>query len=161
MITDLLGLTYGFIPRHAKQYEHLADRMTEAITAYATEVAAGTFPTAENSSSMDAAVLAEVLGAGELDRAALARAATMLRRADPPRPRPLAPFSSVTRDKVGRRPVRRSGGRCIAIGFAVMFSGSAATCMDGPSGVDRVRIAADVMPAVHGATRRNLPGLDS
>ncbi len=78
VITDLLGLTYGFIPRHAKQYEHLADRMTEAISAFAADVAAGTFPTAENSSSMDAAVLEEVLGSGELDRAALARAAAMM-----------------------------------------------------------------------------------
>ncbi len=75
VITDLLGLTYGFIPKHAKQYEHLADRMTEAITAYRDEVSAGTFPTAENSSAMDPDILAEVLGAGALDRAA---AATMM-----------------------------------------------------------------------------------
>ncbi len=44
VITDLLGLTYGFIPKHAKQYEHLADRMAEAVTAFATEVADGSFP---------------------------------------------------------------------------------------------------------------------
>jgi 3-methyl-2-oxobutanoate hydroxymethyltransferase len=75
VITDLLGLTYGFIPKHAKQYEHLADRMTEAITSYRDEVSAGTFPTAENSSAMDPDILAEVLGAGALDRAA---AATMM-----------------------------------------------------------------------------------
>ena len=86
VITDLLGLTYGFIPKHAKQYEHLADRMTEAITSYATKSSAGTFPTAENSSAMDPDILAEVLGAGALDRAA---AATMLARANPARPRPL------------------------------------------------------------------------
>ena len=70
VITDLLGLTYGFIPKHAKQYEHLADRMKEAITAYATDVESGAFPTAANSSSMDPAVLDEVLGSGELDRPA-------------------------------------------------------------------------------------------
>jgi 3-methyl-2-oxobutanoate hydroxymethyltransferase len=69
VITDLLGLTYGFIPKHAKRYEELGLRISEAVTAYATEVAAGTFPTAAHSSSMDAAVLAEVLGAGALDRA--------------------------------------------------------------------------------------------
>jgi 3-methyl-2-oxobutanoate hydroxymethyltransferase len=69
VITDLLGLTYGFIPKHAKQYEHIAERMTEAVSSYASEVAEGTFPTAENSSSMDPDVLAEVLGAGALDRA--------------------------------------------------------------------------------------------
>jgi 3-methyl-2-oxobutanoate hydroxymethyltransferase len=70
VITDLLGLTYGFIPKHAKQYEHLAQRMTDAVTSYATEVADGTFPRPENSSKMDPDILAEVLGAGALDRAA-------------------------------------------------------------------------------------------
>ena len=42
--------------------------MAEAVSSYAAEVTAGTFPTAEQSSSMDAAVLQEVLGAGALDR---------------------------------------------------------------------------------------------
>jgi 3-methyl-2-oxobutanoate hydroxymethyltransferase len=69
VITDLLGLTYGYIPRHAKQYEQLATRMATAVSAYAADVAAGTFPGPDNSSSMDAAVLEEVLGAGALDRA--------------------------------------------------------------------------------------------
>src|SRR4029078_128307 len=64
VITDLLGLTYGFIPKHAKQYEHLSQRMTEAVTSYAAEVADGSFPTPENSSKMDPDILAEVLGAG-------------------------------------------------------------------------------------------------
>lgn len=70
VITDLLGLTYGFIPRHARKYENLAERMTEAVSAYVADVSAGTFPTAEHSSSMDAEVLAEVLRGGLLDRAA-------------------------------------------------------------------------------------------
>jgi 3-methyl-2-oxobutanoate hydroxymethyltransferase len=69
VITDLLGLTYGFIPKHAKRYEELALRMSEAVTAYGADVAAGTFPGPEHSSSMDPEVLAEVLGAGALDRA--------------------------------------------------------------------------------------------
>ncbi len=69
VITDLLGLTYGFIPRHAKRYEELGLRMSEAVTAYATDVASGTFPGPEHSSKMDPEVLAEVLGAGALDRA--------------------------------------------------------------------------------------------
>ncbi len=69
VITDLLGLTYGFIPRHARKYENLAERMSEAVGAYAADVSAGSFPTAEHSSSIDAAVLAEVLGGGLLDRA--------------------------------------------------------------------------------------------
>ena len=77
VITDLLGLTYGFIPKHARKYENLADRMAEAISAYATDVAEGTFPAPENSSSMGPDVLAEVLGEGTLDRAAATAAASV------------------------------------------------------------------------------------
>jgi 3-methyl-2-oxobutanoate hydroxymethyltransferase len=65
VITDLLGLTYGFIPRHARRYENLADRISTAVSAYVSDVTAGTFPAAEHSSSMDVDVLAEVLGKGE------------------------------------------------------------------------------------------------
>jgi 3-methyl-2-oxobutanoate hydroxymethyltransferase len=70
VITDLLGLTYGFIPRHAKKYEELAQRMSDAVSAYAADVSAGTFPGAEHTSSIEPAVLEEVLGVGVLDRAA-------------------------------------------------------------------------------------------
>lgn len=69
VITDLLGLTYGFIPRHAKRYEELGLRISEAVTAYAAEVASGKFPGPEHSTSMNAEVLHEVLGTGALDRA--------------------------------------------------------------------------------------------
>ena len=69
VITDILGLTYGFIPKHAKKYEDLGVRIGDAIKAYASDVAAGTFPGPDNSSSMDPDILAEVLGAGTLDRA--------------------------------------------------------------------------------------------
>jgi 3-methyl-2-oxobutanoate hydroxymethyltransferase len=68
VITDLLGLTYGFTPRHAKKYENLSERIATAVSSYASEVDAGTFPGPEHSSTMDAAVLEEVLGAGALDR---------------------------------------------------------------------------------------------
>jgi 3-methyl-2-oxobutanoate hydroxymethyltransferase len=77
VITDLLGLTYGFIPKHARKYENIAERMSDAISAYATDVLEGTFPTAENSSSISAEVLAEVLGEGALDRAAATAAASV------------------------------------------------------------------------------------
>jgi len=69
VITDLLGLTYGFIPRHARKYENLAERISAAVGAYAVDVAAGDFPTAEHSSSMAPEVLDEVLGPGDADRA--------------------------------------------------------------------------------------------
>ena len=68
VITDLLGLTYGFIPKHAKKYEELATRMSAAITTYRDEVSAGTFPGPEHSASIDPLVLAEVLGTGAQDR---------------------------------------------------------------------------------------------
>jgi 3-methyl-2-oxobutanoate hydroxymethyltransferase len=74
VITDLLGLTYGFIPRHAKKYEELAKRMSDAVSAYAADVSAGTFPGEEHSSSIEPAVLEEVLGESELVRAAVASA---------------------------------------------------------------------------------------
>ncbi len=68
VITDMLGLTYGFTPRHAKKYEKLSERISAAVTTYTEEVTAGTFPGVEHSSSMDAAVLDDVLGDGPLDR---------------------------------------------------------------------------------------------
>lgn len=77
VITDLLGLTYGFIPKHARKYENLAERMAQAVGAYVADVTAGTFPAPENSSSIQPDVLAEVLGEGALDRAAATAAASV------------------------------------------------------------------------------------
>jgi len=71
VITDLLGLG-AFVPRHARTYAHIRDTILEAARAYATDVLAGAFPAAAESSRMDEAVLAEALGHGELDRAAAA-----------------------------------------------------------------------------------------
>ena len=67
VITDLLGLG-SFIPRHARPYADLRQAIRDAATAYATDVVAGTFPSASQSSRMDESVLANVLGTGELDR---------------------------------------------------------------------------------------------
>jgi 3-methyl-2-oxobutanoate hydroxymethyltransferase len=71
VITDLLGLG-SFVPRHARPYAHVRETIMEAARAYASDVAAGAFPTAAESSRMDEAVLKEALGHGELDRAAAA-----------------------------------------------------------------------------------------
>jgi len=68
VITDLLGLTQGYIPRHARRYEELGQRIASAVTAYRDDVEAGRFPAPEHGSAMDEAVLAEVLGGGALDR---------------------------------------------------------------------------------------------
>jgi 3-methyl-2-oxobutanoate hydroxymethyltransferase len=69
VITDLVG-NGTFIPRHAKPYAHLEATIHDAAAAYAAEVADGSFPGEGQSSSMDAAVLADVLGAGAMDRPA-------------------------------------------------------------------------------------------
>jgi 3-methyl-2-oxobutanoate hydroxymethyltransferase len=69
VITDLLGIG-TFIPRHAKPQAHLEETIRQAAEAYATEVRDGTFPGPAQSTSMDEAVLADVLGAGALDRPA-------------------------------------------------------------------------------------------
>jgi len=68
IITDLIGLG-DFIPRHARPYAHVRDTIREAATGYLTDVTAGTFPGPEQTVRMDEAVLDEVLGRGESDRA--------------------------------------------------------------------------------------------
>jgi 3-methyl-2-oxobutanoate hydroxymethyltransferase len=69
VITDVLGLG-TFIPRHAKPYADLQGIIRGAVEAYAADVAAGAFPGPEQSTRMDDAVLADVLGVGALDRPA-------------------------------------------------------------------------------------------
>jgi 3-methyl-2-oxobutanoate hydroxymethyltransferase len=68
IITDLIGLG-DFIPRHARPYAHVRDTIRQAATGYLTDVTAGTFPGPEQTVRMDDAVLDEVLGRGESDRA--------------------------------------------------------------------------------------------
>jgi 3-methyl-2-oxobutanoate hydroxymethyltransferase len=60
VINDLLGLFSDFVPKHAKQYAKLAGIIKTAITDYITEVKAGSFPTAEHSSTMDESLLEEL-----------------------------------------------------------------------------------------------------
>lgn len=60
VINDILGLFTDFVPKHAKQYAKLADIMSSAITQYYNEVKAGSFPTAQQSFSMDESILAEL-----------------------------------------------------------------------------------------------------
>jgi 3-methyl-2-oxobutanoate hydroxymethyltransferase len=68
IITDLIGLG-DFIPRHARPYAHVRDTIREAATGYLADVTAGTFPGPEQTVRMDDAVLDEVLGRSEPDRA--------------------------------------------------------------------------------------------
>jgi 3-methyl-2-oxobutanoate hydroxymethyltransferase len=69
VITDLIGLG-DFVPRHARPYAHVRTAILEAATAYAADVAAGTFPGPEETVRMDDAVLDEVLGRGASDQPA-------------------------------------------------------------------------------------------
>ena len=45
VINDMLGLNPDFVPKHAKHYATMGDRIREAVMSYASEVQAGTFPT--------------------------------------------------------------------------------------------------------------------
>jgi len=60
VISDLLGLFSDFVPKHAKQYAKLAGLIKTALADYITEVKAGKFPTAENSSTIDESLLEEL-----------------------------------------------------------------------------------------------------
>ena len=60
VVHDLLGLDKNFLPRHAKQYARLADIIEDAFIKYSNDVRLEQFPTQEQSSSMDEAVLARL-----------------------------------------------------------------------------------------------------
>ena len=69
IITDLLGLE-TWQPKHAKPYVNLRETILGAVKAYASDVAAGTFPGPEQTVRMDDTVLEEVLGRSTLDASA-------------------------------------------------------------------------------------------
>ena len=78
VITDLLGLTYGFIPKHAKQVREPGrpdGRGGQAPTAPTSRPAPSRRPSTRRRWTPD--VLAEVLGEGALDRAAATAAASV------------------------------------------------------------------------------------
>jgi len=61
IINDILGSFTDFIPKHAKQYAKLTDIIRAAVTEYDSEVKTGSFPTDEQSFSMDERILAELI----------------------------------------------------------------------------------------------------
>jgi 3-methyl-2-oxobutanoate hydroxymethyltransferase len=67
VVTDLLGLD-TWHPKHARPYADLRGAILQAASSYATDVAAGTFPGAEQTVRMDEAVLEEVLGRSAQDQ---------------------------------------------------------------------------------------------
>jgi 3-methyl-2-oxobutanoate hydroxymethyltransferase len=54
---DILGLFEDFTPRHARHFGELGVAMREALSAYARDVRARTFPAPENSFTMKDEVL--------------------------------------------------------------------------------------------------------
>jgi 3-methyl-2-oxobutanoate hydroxymethyltransferase len=68
VITDLLGFTADYTPKHARQYADLRTIIGDALKAYVSDVIDGSFPGEAESFSMDAAVLDDVLGTGQLDQ---------------------------------------------------------------------------------------------
>ncbi|MBI5832947.1 MAG: 3-methyl-2-oxobutanoate hydroxymethyltransferase [Armatimonadetes bacterium] len=62
---DLLGLFPDFVPRHAGQYAKLGDLATEALRAYAAEVADGAFPCDKHSSALPEDTMRALLQAVE------------------------------------------------------------------------------------------------
>jgi 3-methyl-2-oxobutanoate hydroxymethyltransferase len=67
VVTDLLGLD-SWHPKHAKPYADLRGTILAAARAYAEDVAAGTFPGADQIVRMDDAILDDVLGKTDSDR---------------------------------------------------------------------------------------------
>ena len=69
VVTDVIGLTQGFTPRHARRFGEVGEALSNAVKAYRDAVTTGEFPAEAESSSMEQSVLDEVLGRSELDRA--------------------------------------------------------------------------------------------
>ena len=68
-MTDVVGLTQGFTPRHARRFGEVgAGHSPRPWRPIATPSSRGTFPAEAESSTMDEAVLAEVLGRSSLDQ---------------------------------------------------------------------------------------------
>jgi 3-methyl-2-oxobutanoate hydroxymethyltransferase len=57
VVSDILGLFTDFVPKHAKQYARLANTIRAAVTEYDREVRAGSFPTDEQSFTMEESIL--------------------------------------------------------------------------------------------------------
>jgi 3-methyl-2-oxobutanoate hydroxymethyltransferase len=68
VVTDLLGMSAEFTPKHARHYTELHSIIKTAAEAYRADVIAGTFPGPGESTRIDAATLDEILGRTTLDR---------------------------------------------------------------------------------------------
>lgn len=62
VVTDLLGMSADFTPKHARHYTELYTIVKAAAEAYRSDVATGAFPGPAESTRMDEATFKEVLG---------------------------------------------------------------------------------------------------
>jgi 3-methyl-2-oxobutanoate hydroxymethyltransferase len=60
VISDILGLYTEFVPKHAKRYARLAEEMKAVVSDYISEVKSGSFPTAEQSYTMDESLIKQL-----------------------------------------------------------------------------------------------------
>jgi len=60
VISDLLGLYTEFVPKHAKQYARLAGEIKNAVSSYIAEVKSLSFPTMEQSYTMDKSLVKQL-----------------------------------------------------------------------------------------------------
>ncbi|HEY5487822.1 MAG TPA: 3-methyl-2-oxobutanoate hydroxymethyltransferase [Candidatus Limnocylindrales bacterium] len=70
VVTDVLGMSAEFTPKHARHYTELYSIIKTAAETYRDDVAAGAFPGPAESTKMDEATLDEILGRTTLDRPA-------------------------------------------------------------------------------------------
>jgi 3-methyl-2-oxobutanoate hydroxymethyltransferase len=60
VISDILGLYTEFVPKHAKQYARLAGEIKTAVSSYISEVKSLSFPTTEQSYTMDESLVKQL-----------------------------------------------------------------------------------------------------
>ena len=60
VISELLGLYTDFVPKHAKQYVRLAGEIKTAVSSYISEVKSLSFPTMEQSYTMDESLIKQL-----------------------------------------------------------------------------------------------------
>jgi 3-methyl-2-oxobutanoate hydroxymethyltransferase len=60
VISDILGLYTEFVPKHAKRYARLAGEIKTAVADYISEVKSLSFPTAEQSYTMDESLIKQL-----------------------------------------------------------------------------------------------------
>jgi 3-methyl-2-oxobutanoate hydroxymethyltransferase len=60
VVSDILGLYTEFVPKHAKQYARLAGEIRTAVSSYVSEVKSNSFPTMEQSYTIEASLIKQL-----------------------------------------------------------------------------------------------------